>query len=125
MAQDGSALALPFAIDARGRTAVAGADDHLRQMIELVLFTTPGERVNRAEFGCGVRQLVFAPNSDALAAATEQLIHGALIRWLDSVMSIQQVQVSADDATLTIRVSYTRRDTGEQQLDAFSMPVPA
>jgi phage baseplate assembly protein W len=125
MAQDGSALALPFAIDARGRTAVAGADDHLRQMIELVLFTTPGERVNRPEFGCGVRQLVFAPNSDALAAATEQLIHGALIRWLDSVMSIQQVQVSADDATLTIRVSYTRRDTGEQQLDAFSMSVPA
>jgi phage baseplate assembly protein W len=125
MAQGASALALPFAIDARGRTAVAGADDHLRQMIELVLFTTPGERVNRPEFGCGVRQLVFAPNSDALAAATEQLIHGALIRWLDSVMSIQQVQVSADDATLTIRVSYTRRDTGEQQLDAFSMPVPA
>jgi Bacteriophage baseplate protein W len=125
MAQGASALALPFAIDARGRTAVAGADDHLRQMIELVLFTTLGERVNRPEFGCGVRQLVFAPNSDALAAATEQLIHGALIRWLDSVMSIQQVQVSADDATLTIRVSYTRRDTGEQQLDAFSVPVPA
>src|SRR5215469_8789801 len=115
MAQRASALALPFAIDARGRTAVAGADDHLRQMIELVLFTTPGERVNRPEFGCGVRQLVFAPNSDALAAATEQLIHGALIRWLDSVMAIQQVTVSAEEATLTVRVVYTRRDSGEQQ----------
>lgn len=125
MPQDGTALALPLAIDARGRIALAGADRHLRDMIELVLFTTPGERVNRPEFGCGVRQLVFAPNSDALAAATEQLIHGALIRWLDSVMSIHQVQVSAEDATLTIRVSYTRRDTGEQQLDAFSMPIPA
>jgi phage baseplate assembly protein W len=125
MPPDGSALALPFAIDARGRTALAGADRHLRDMIELVLFTTPGERVNRPEFGCGVRQLVFAPNSEALAAATEQLIHGALIRWLDSVMSIHQVQVSAEGATLTIRVSYTRRDTGEQQLDAFSMPIPA
>ncbi len=124
MPPDGGALALPFAIDARGRSAQAGADRHLRDMIELVLFTTPGERVNRPEFGCGVRQLVFAPNSDALAAATEQLIHGALIRWLDSVMAIQQVQVSSDDATLTIRVAYTRRDTGEQQLDAFSMPIP-
>ena len=62
--------------------------------------------------------------TDALAAASEQLINGALIRWLDSVMSIEQVQVSADDATLTIRVSYTRRDTGEQQVDAFSTPIP-
>lgn len=124
MPPEGAALALPFAVDARGRSAQAGADRHLRDMIELVLFTTPGERVNRPEFGCGVRQLVFAPNSDALAAATEQLIHGALIRWLDSVMAIQQVQVSSDDATLTIRVAYTRRDTGEQQLDAFSMPIP-
>ena len=124
MPQDGTALALPFAIDARGHTTVAGADDHLRQMIELVLFTTPGERVNRPEFGCGVRQLVFAPNSDTLAAATEQLIHGALIRWLDSVMVVEQVQVSADEATLTIRVTYTRRDTGEQQVDAFSTPIP-
>jgi phage baseplate assembly protein W len=125
MPTDAVALALPFTIDARGHAATAGADDHLRQMIELVLFTTPGERANRPEFGCGVRQLVFAPNSEALAAATEQLIHGALIRWLDSVMAIQQVQVSADDASLTIRVSYVRRDTGEQQLDAFSMPIPA
>lgn len=124
MPQDSNALALPLAIDGRGRSRLAGADDHLRDMIELVLFTTPGERVNRPEFGCGVRQLVFAPNSDALAAATEQLIHGALIRWLDSVMSIRQVQVTAADATLTIRVAYTRRDTGEQQLDAFSTPIP-
>lgn len=124
MPQAGTALALPFAIDARGRTATAGGDRHLRDMIELVLFTTPGERVNRPEFGCGVRQLVFAPNSEALAAASEQLIHGALIRWLDSVMSVQQVQVTAADATLTIQVVYTRRDTGEQQLDAFSTPIP-
>ena len=124
MAVDATALALPFAIDARGHTAVVAADNHLRQMIERVWFTTRGERVNRPEFGCGVRQLVFAPNSDTLAAATEQLIHGALIRWLDSVMVVEQVQVSADDATLTIRVTYTRRDTGEQQVDAFSTPIP-
>ena len=60
-------------------------------MIYLVLFTAPGERVNRPEFGCGVKQLVFAPLSDALAAATEQLIHGALIRWLDPVISLEKV----------------------------------
>src|ERR1700716_3729400 len=120
MAGAGVALALPFAIDTRGHAALADADTHLRDMIELVLFTTPGERVNRPEFGCGVRQLVFAPNSETLAAATEQLIHGALIRWLDSVMAIQNVEVRAAESTLTISVTYTRRETGNQATDSFT-----
>jgi phage baseplate assembly protein W len=119
------ALAFPFAIDARGRAAVAGDDQHLRDMIMLVLFTAPGERVNRPEFGCGVAQLVFAPNSDALAATTEQLVHGALIRWLDPVMIVRAVEVTANDATLTIAVTYSPRDTGEIRQDLFRVPVPA
>jgi phage baseplate assembly protein W len=123
MLADGVALESPFAIDTRGRSALADADKHLRDMIELVLFTAPGERVNRPEFGCGVRQLVFAPNSETLAAATEQLIHGALIRWLDSVMAVQQVQVTASESTLTIRVTYTARATGGQAVESFSSAI--
>jgi phage baseplate assembly protein W len=118
-------LDFPFAIDARGRTAVTDSDDHLRDLIRLVLFTTPGERVNRPEFGCGVKQLVFAPNSDALAAATEQLVHGALIRWLDPVISVEQVHVEANDASLEITVVYARRDTGEKREEVFRQPIPA
>ena len=68
----------------------------MRDLIEQVLFTAPGERVNRPEFGCGLKQLVFAPASDALAAATEQLVHGALIRWLDPVISVEKVAVDGD-----------------------------
>jgi hypothetical protein len=79
----------PFSIDARGRSATTDPGDHVRDLIHQVLFTTPGERVNRPEFGCGVKQLVFAPASDALAASTEQLIHGSLIRWLDTVISVE------------------------------------
>jgi len=117
------ALAFPFAIDARGRSAVAGDDRHLRDLIMLVLFTVPGERVNRPEFGCGIGQLVFAPNSDALAATTEQLVHGALIRWLDPVLLVRAVQVTSQDATLTIAVTYSARDTGETRQDLFRVPV--
>jgi phage baseplate assembly protein W len=94
-------------------------------MIYLVLFTAPGERVNRPEIGCGVKQLVFAPLSDALTAATEQLIHGALIRWLDPVISLESVSATADEATLQIKVSYTRRETGERREEVFRHPVPA
>jgi phage baseplate assembly protein W len=119
------ALAFPFAVDSSGRSVVPTDDQHLRDLIMLVLFTVPGERVNRPEFGCGVGQLVFAPNSDAIAAATEQLIHGALIRWLDPVLLVRAVQVASQDATLTITVVYTSRETGEQRQDLFSVPIPA
>ncbi len=114
----------PFTQDERGRTSRTGSDDHIRDMIALVLFTAPGERVNRPEFGCGVKQLVFAPLSDALAAATEQLIHGALIRWLDPVISLEKVETAASEGTLEIRISYMRRGTGERRVEVFRHPVP-
>ncbi len=114
----------PFTLDERGRTSRTGSDDHIRDMIALVLFTAPGERVNRPEFGCGVKQLVFAPLSDALAAATEQLIHGALIRWLDPVISLEKVETAASEGTLEIRISYMRRETGERRVEVFRHPVP-
>src|SRR5437763_11241303 len=118
-------LDFPLGFDEHGRTAVTDSDDHVRDMIYLVLFTAQGERVNRPEFGCGVKQLVFAPLSDALTAATEQLIHGALIRWLDPVISLESVSASADEATLQIKVSYMRRETGERREEGFRHPVPA
>lgn len=119
-----SYLDFPFAFDEQGRSAATDSDDHIRDMIALVLFTAPGERVNRPEFGCGVKQLVFAPLSDALAAATEQLIHGSLIRWLDPVISLEKVETTADDATLEITISYVRRETGERRVEVFRHPVP-
>jgi len=117
-------LDFPFAIDASGRTATTTADDHVRDLIMLVLFTAPGERVNRPEFGCGLKQLVFAPASDALATATEQLVHGALIRWLDSLIAVQSVDVEVGDGMLEITVAYSRRDTGERHEDVFSQAIP-
>jgi uncharacterized protein len=121
----GAPLNFPFAIDAGGRSATTDTDRHLLQLIMLLLFTSPGERVNRPEFGCGLKQLVFAPNSDALAAAVQQLIHGALIRWLDPVLSVQEVDVEAQDAMLNITVVYARRDTGEKREEVFRYPIPA
>lgn len=125
MAVEPTYLDFPFAIDARGRTATADEDDHVRDLILQVLFTSPGERVNRPEFGCGLKQLVFAPVSDALAAATEQLVHGALIRWLDSVISVEKVAVTVVDAVLEVTTVYQRRATGVRREEVFRHPVPA
>jgi uncharacterized protein len=112
----------PYHIDGRGRTAETGEDDHIRDLITQVLFTSPGERVNRPDFGCGVSQLVFMPNSDALATATQFLVQGALTRWLDAVIAVHAVEVEAKDAALVVRVTFSKRSTGEERDESFLSP---
>lgn len=114
----------PYHFDARGRTAETSADDHVRDLIFQLLFTSPGERVNRPDFGCGLKQLIFMPNSEALATATQQLVQGALQRWLIDVISVEAVEVRAADSRLEVKVVYTRLDTGERQEEVFSQEVP-
>jgi phage baseplate assembly protein W len=96
---------------------------HIRQMIEQVLFTIPGQRVNRPDFGCGLQQLVFDPNSDELAAATEFLIQGSLQQWLGDRIAVDAVQVSNDDAALNVVIRYVLLTTEEVQTETFSKPL--
>jgi phage baseplate assembly protein W len=110
----------PFHLDGRGRSATTDADDHVRDLIRQVLFTNPGERVNRPDFGCGLKRLVFMPNSDALAAATQATVQGALQRWLEQVIQVEEVEVSAEEAQLSVTLVYRRLDTGERRTDRFT-----
>ena len=113
----------PFHFDAKGRTATTGADDHVRDMIFQVLFTNPGERVNRPDFGCGLSQLVFMPNSDALATATQFMVQGSLQRWLADVIQVEQVLVANEEEILIVDVAYVRLDNGERRQDRFVSPA--
>ena len=99
-------LAFPVRSDARGRTALADDEDYLRGLVEQVLFTRPGERVNRPDFGSGVDALVFAPAGDELAAATRALVHGALQTFLADLVQVEAVEVRAVESTLEVTVSY-------------------
>jgi len=109
-------LSFPLRVDGTGRTASADDDRHVRDLIELVLLTEPGERVMRPDFGCGLRALVFAPLDDVLAAATQSLVHAQLRRWLDDVVSIDAVLAESDNnGTLTVTIAYHRRG-GPSQL---------
>jgi phage baseplate assembly protein W len=108
-------LDYPYHLDPRGRTATTDAEDHLRDLIELVLFTQPGERVHRPTFGCGLLQLVFAPNDATAAAAIQVAVLGALQQWLGDLIEAEAVQVTRDDATLRIDIRYlVRRDRRER-----------
>jgi len=117
-------LDYPYRLAGTGRSNTAGEAEHARDLIEQVLFTGPGERVNRPDFGCGVLQLVFEPNSEDLAAATRVLIHGSLQRWLADEIEVANVEVRSDDSALRITVEYTLLATGEQRVDAFTREGP-
>ena len=103
-------LSFPLRIDGAGRAATVDDDRHVRELIELVLLTEPGERVMRPDFGCGIRALVFAPMDDVLAAATQRLVQAQLIQWLDDIVSIDDVSVeSSNDGRLVVTIAYHRR----------------
>lgn len=109
----------PFHFDNRGRTASTGDDDHIRDMIEQFLFTNPGERVNRPDFGSGLLQLIFAPNSPELAAALQFTVQAGLQRWLGDVIEVQTLEVTSEEATLRILLQYIVRRTGERRTETF------
>jgi phage baseplate assembly protein W len=109
----------PFRFDGRGRTALTDEENHIRDMIEQFLFTAPGERVNRPDFGSGLLQLVFAPNSVELAAALQYTIQAGLQRWLGDVIELRAVEVEADEAILRVLVAYQLRRIGEERADIF------
>ena len=108
-----------FQFDSKGRTATADDDKHIRDMIEQVLFTTPGERVNRPTFGSGLMQLVFEPNSNELAATVQFLVQGALQQWLGDLIEVSNVDVQHPDSLLHVTVVYTVRRTQEKKVTVF------
>ena len=113
----------PFHIDGRGRSADTDQDDHIRDLVEQVLFTTPGERVNRPAFGSGLMQLVFAPNSDELATATQFMVQGALQQYLSDLIQVLSVKVESESATLQVTVEYIVLRNQQKQVARFSREV--
>jgi phage baseplate assembly protein W len=109
----------PFHFAADGRTATTDSADHVRDMIEELLFTNAGERVNRPQFGSGLLQLVFAPNSAELAATLKFTVQAALQQWLGDVVDVRSLEVSSDNASLTVNLSYALQRTGELRSDSF------
>ncbi len=110
----------PYQFDSRGRTAATDYESHIRDLIEQVLFTSPGERVNRPDFGSGLLRLVFAPNSDQLAATTQYLVQGSLQQYLGDLIQVDAVEVENEDSTLRVTVSYLIRRTQTQQTAEFT-----
>jgi uncharacterized protein len=114
----------PYQFDGRGRTQDP-LDDYLRQLVEQVLFTAPGERVNLPDFGSGLLQLPFAPNSMELAAATQFTVQGALQKWLSGLVKVLSVTAEVQEAVLTVSVTYSPVNTEVTQVQTFVYGGPS
>ena len=109
----------PWRLGAENRTATTDEDEHIRDLIEQVLFTSPGERVNRPDFGTGLKQFLFDPNRSELATALESVVQGALQRWLGQLIQVKNVDVQSEDSTLTVLVEYSILRSREDRSAAF------
>jgi uncharacterized protein len=108
----------PFQFDGRGRTLDPGSN-YVRQLVEQVLFTSPGERVNLPDFGSGLLQLPFAPNRMEMAAATQFSVQAALQKWLSNYVRVQSVVAAVDEAILTVTVTYMPLNTDVTEIQTF------
>jgi phage baseplate assembly protein W len=113
----------PFHFDGRGRTARTTEEDHVRDMIEQFLFTNTGERVNRPNFGSGLNQLIFAPNSAELATALQHTVQAGLQQWLGEIIEVRSLEVVSDDAVLRVDLQYAIRSTQEARTVTFEREV--
>jgi len=113
----------PFHFDGRGRTATTDDDEHIRDMLEQLLLTSPGERVNRPDFGSGLLHMVFAPNSPELAAALQMTTQAAIQRWLGDLIELQALEVNAEDSKLSLLVRYVVRRTNEARTAEITRAV--
>lgn len=112
-----TSLRYPVSVDAaRGR--LAQEQDfaaHIEQLVMQVLMTAPGERINRPDFGCGVKRLVFAPGGEVAATLAQTTAYQALTKWLPNAISVSEVTARADEAVLNIRVGYVIKERGEKR----------
>lgn len=109
----------PFHFDSVGAAATTTERDHLRDLLEQLLLTSPGERVNRPDFGCGLLRQVFEPNSPEIAAAVQYTVMASIQKWLGDLIEPHAVEVVAEDSTLALTVRFAVRTTGERREETF------
>ncbi len=123
MARGTMQIGFPFHVDSRGRTAAVDEERHVRDLIEQVLFTAAGERVNRPGFGSGLLRQVFGPNGDVVATAVQFTVQGSLQQWLGDRIQVESVDVQSLDSTLSVTVVYRLRRDGQRRTAELSREI--
>jgi len=113
-------VGFPFRMNNRGGTATVNEERHVKGMLEMLLLTTPGERVNRPGFGGGLNSLVFGPARQELAATIQHALRAEILQWLHDVIDLQELRVDCQDNQISVEVAYILRSDGSAQATQFS-----
>lgn len=114
-------IAFPFLINRQGLIASTDYDRHIYEMIEQLIFTAQGERVNRPHFGCGLDRLVFGAVGNEVITATQSLVQSELQQWLGDLIRVEMVTVEMEESTLKVTIRYMVIATGNSRVDEFRM----
>ncbi|HUO08061.1 MAG TPA: GPW/gp25 family protein [Phycisphaerae bacterium] len=117
-------IAFPYQFNTFYRTAEATDDQHIIDLLEQLLFTSPGERVNRPSFGSGLLQILFGPTSPELAAATQLMMQGAIQQYMGSLIHVDSIDVVSEEATVQVTVRYLNRRTQQRQIAQLTRSAP-
>jgi uncharacterized protein len=118
-----SGFGYPYRIGPDGQTAGAEHEQHIRELIEQLLFTRRGERVNRPDFGAGVTELIFVENAPEMAAAAQHMVMGTLQQFLSDAIEVRGVDTRATDSQLAITVRYRPLDEARERTVVVERPL--
>jgi phage baseplate assembly protein W len=117
------AMSFPFRVTELGAAALSSRRQVVREALEQLLLTIPGERVNRPNFGCGIQRLVF-DGTDPLALATAEYVITTSIRdHLSDLIRLDAVRVTVEEATVLVDILYTVVGTGEESALTIAQPL--
>ncbi|MEM9302725.1 MAG: GPW/gp25 family protein [Pseudomonadota bacterium] len=108
-------FSFPYSLSPAGTTATVDRDGQIRDMVEQVLFTRRGERVNRPDFGTELSSMLFSENAPEIAAAVQHMVQAALQQWLSEAIQVRSVRAEAIDSLLRVSVVYSRLGEEEQR----------
>jgi uncharacterized protein len=112
-------IAFPLRVQPTGNTATCAPPEEVDALIRQLLFTDPGERLNRPTLGCGLIELIFDAISDELVAATQFQVQGALQQWLSTMVTVGAVTATRSGGELVVAVDYRLANASQWQTVVF------
>lgn len=117
----GRAVSFPLRLDGYGRSATVPTDMAVRELLAELLFTSPGERLNRPQLGCGLIELIFDASTDELRAATQFQVTATIQQWLGDVLTVAGVEIRSSGAAIEVTVKYRLASGGDVMSTTVSL----
>ncbi|WP_437277757.1 GPW/gp25 family protein [Sorangium sp. So ce375] len=111
--------------DAKGRLRYPTLEESVREMIEVILRTRPGEQLMRPDFGAGLDRFLHEPNTTDTRRRIRELVAASIARWESRVLldRVEVDEVAGRPSHVRVDIAYRLRRTGVPQKVGFTMEL--